>query len=195
MSHDANYYQPPQSTLQHQQQLGTGSGEAWFEGAHLFVRKGGGIPTERCVRCGETASKTLKKKFGWHPSWVWLTILAGLLVYVVVAMCVTKRGELAMGLCPRCARRRRSIILAGIFGVFVAMIAAFATEMIFVGCFLMLVLFVVPVLSMVLARTLTPVYIDDYIMRLKGADSRVMDQSPPWQNDLIDHSQVGSGQP
>ena len=174
MSGEPNYYQPPQASLD-----ATLDGHhAYFEGDKLVVLQGRSIPTERCVKCGDLASKVLHKKFGWHPPWVLVTLLAGLLIYVIVALCLTKRGQLSMGMCPQCAGRRRNSILFGwlaSIGTFAAMIFAFFQEWFGIGLLLLLAWLTVSVVAALMARTIVPIYIDNYLMRFKGASPRVLE--------------------
>jgi hypothetical protein len=53
----------------------------------------------------------------WHPPWVWLTFLAGALIYVVVALVVRKSATVHVGLCEKHRSRRRMGMLVGWLGV------------------------------------------------------------------------------
>ncbi len=44
-----------------------------------------------CMRCGAPATTYDVKKFSWHPPWVYLLILGGLLPLIIVSLIVTKR--------------------------------------------------------------------------------------------------------
>lgn len=73
-----------------------------------------------CMFCGEPATVRKHKTFGWHPGWVWLLLLANLIVLVVVAMILTKRMSLKVPLCDRHAgwwARRTLTILFTFLGV------------------------------------------------------------------------------
>jgi hypothetical protein len=56
-----------------------------------------------CARCGDEAVARPYKTFSWHPGWVLVLILAGLLIYVIVAIILTKRMTVRL---PFCARHR-----------------------------------------------------------------------------------------
>jgi hypothetical protein len=54
-----------------------------------------------CMVCGRPAKATLRKRFTWHPPWVIVTVLLGLLPYVVLALALTKRIAVDVPLCRR----------------------------------------------------------------------------------------------
>jgi hypothetical protein len=51
------------------------------------------------MRCGAPATGFDTKKFSWHPQWVWVLLLAGLLPLIIVAMIVTKRMTVRAPFC------------------------------------------------------------------------------------------------
>jgi hypothetical protein len=68
-----------------------------------------------CARCGEKAVARPYKTFSWHPGWVLVLILAGLLIYVIVAVILTKRMSVRLPLCARHRSywRNRAIFIYG----------------------------------------------------------------------------------
>jgi hypothetical protein len=54
-----------------------------------------------CMRCGAEAAHYKRKQFSWFPPWVSVTILAGLLPYVIIAAVLTKRMSVEVPLCDR----------------------------------------------------------------------------------------------
>jgi hypothetical protein len=68
-----------------------------------------------CMRCGAPATTFKKKQFAWHPPWVVITILAGLLVYVILALVLTQRRTVAV---PLCDRHRHHWLMRGLLIVF-----------------------------------------------------------------------------
>ena len=84
---------------------------AWREGKVLIVAKNWVLPPV-CVKCGAPAEgQAVGRKFYWHHPALYLLILVpyGLLVYLVVALVVMKRGTVYLGLC-RTHRHRRWIL-------------------------------------------------------------------------------------
>jgi hypothetical protein len=68
-----------------------------------------------CAKCGQPAEVHPKKTFSWHPPWVIVLILAGLLIYVIVAVILTKRMTVPLPFCERHRNywRNRSIFIYG----------------------------------------------------------------------------------
>jgi uncharacterized membrane protein HdeD (DUF308 family) len=88
----------------------------WAEGPTLIVRKGATLP-QRCLLCNEPAERYVKKRFRWHSPWMYLLLLAGLLVYFFTAIFVTRQMLLRLPLCARHARRHRNGTWLQIFGL------------------------------------------------------------------------------
>ncbi len=60
-----------------------------------------------CVKCGAPANgKPVDKNFSWHHPALYLLILAGVLVYAIVAVIVRKSVRLRVPLCAQHAQRR-----------------------------------------------------------------------------------------
>lgn len=80
-----------------------------------------------CVKCGAPANgKPVVKTFYWHHPALYLMILAGLLIYVIVAMIVRKSMKDSVPLCAHHAKRRSTAVtlawvlpLVGLVDVFV----------------------------------------------------------------------------
>jgi hypothetical protein len=64
-----------------------------------------------CIRCGARATGTVRRNFYWHEPWIWILILAGLVIYAIVAMVVRKRLDVQVPLCAEHRARRRNLIL------------------------------------------------------------------------------------
>ena len=65
---------------------------AWREGNVLIVRKNVALPP-RCVKCGAPAEGPLMKRtYYWHDPILYILILAGILIYAIVALIVRKAG-------------------------------------------------------------------------------------------------------
>jgi hypothetical protein len=56
---------------------------------------------EVCMACGEPSDTHVKKNFSWFPPWVGITILAGLLPYMILAAVLTKRMSVSVPVCDR----------------------------------------------------------------------------------------------
>ena len=88
------------------------TGGIWRDGKRLVMWKGATLP-DRCVRCNAPANgRRLKRTLYWHHPLVFLVVLAGVLVYVIVALVVRKKAVVTIGLCDRHYQRRLYAILA-----------------------------------------------------------------------------------
>ncbi|MBX9626845.1 MAG: hypothetical protein K2X82_23800 [Gemmataceae bacterium] len=54
-----------------------------------------------CVRCGADAEFDSRQKFSWHPPWVIVLIFVALLVYLIVALVLTKKMTVTLPVCRR----------------------------------------------------------------------------------------------
>jgi hypothetical protein len=95
------------------------------QGKDLVVFRGGSLPPY-CVKCGMVAhQQPVQRKFYWHSPLLYLTILAGVVVYAIVALIVRKRFDLGVPLCEPHFRLRRiwmSVSAAGMLIAFPALI-------------------------------------------------------------------------
>src|SRR5690348_7389389 len=67
-----------------------------------------------CMRCGEPAAFTKRKTFSWYPAWVYLLILVHLLVFLIVALVLTKRMTVPV---PLCDKHRHQFLWPVLLGV------------------------------------------------------------------------------
>src|SRR5436190_273739 len=65
-----------------------------------FEATEGRLP-RRCMQCGAEAVTERKKNFSWHPQWVIILLLVNLIIYVVVAMVLTKRMSIRAPFCDK----------------------------------------------------------------------------------------------
>ena len=72
----------------------------------LLLRQGLPLPTDRCFRCNNPAKVTKSKNLVWHHPSVYFGLLAGILVYIILALCLQKRATVEFGLCEKCNGRR-----------------------------------------------------------------------------------------
>ncbi|MCA9196174.1 MAG: hypothetical protein KDA87_01505 [Planctomycetales bacterium] len=91
-------------------------GGMWRDNKLLVVRKMAVFP-DRCVKSNQPTNRRLKRKLAWHHPAVYLTILASLLIYVILALCLQKRAVLHVGLSDPWFRKRRRAIVLGWLGV------------------------------------------------------------------------------
>ena len=58
-----------------------------------------GMLPQVCMACGAPAAVRKSKKFAWHPQWIYVLLLAGLLPLIIVAAILTKRMTVAAPFC------------------------------------------------------------------------------------------------
>lgn len=77
-----------------------------------------------CLKCDQPVAVRYKRTLQWHQSWLYLLIVAGLLIYVIVAICVRQTCVVTVGLCERHAKRRQTLMLVG-WAMFLSSIGLF----------------------------------------------------------------------
>ncbi len=95
----------------------------WRQGNILVMHKMAPLP-DICLKSNQPATRRLKRNLQWHHPAIALTILAGLLIYVILALILTKRAYLQIPLTEEwyATRQRRLIYAWGVGLVFLAMI-------------------------------------------------------------------------
>jgi hypothetical protein len=80
---------------------------------YLVVSRATATLPQFCVKCGEPATKVLRKTFFWHNPAYYLTIfLCSPLIYVLVTSFVSKKMPMGYFLCKAHAARRRNLLIA-----------------------------------------------------------------------------------
>lgn len=77
---------------------------------YLLVPRDATLPS-RCVKCGVPTDLPLRKqKVYWYSPWLFLTILISLWIFLIIVLCVQKKGVVYFAMCEEHARRRRRMI-------------------------------------------------------------------------------------
>ncbi len=89
--------------------------QEWLRNESGVVVAPHGAPwPDRCVKCNAPAEGIrVKQTVYWHPAWMYLLILPGLLIYAIVAMIERKTFTAEVGLCPK-HNKQRNIMRAGV---------------------------------------------------------------------------------
>lgn len=172
-----NPYAMPQSALDD----GSPQEQAWREDKLVVMRLGGSLPC-RCIKCNAAADTNAKMHtVYWHSPWLYLTILLNILIYVIVAMLLRKRAKINPALCQHHRRRR----LLGQFGAVLAMAVGIfllihgATEHQDVALILgILFILLAIIVAMAVSRLLTPTFIDEQVVKLRGAKEAFLESLP-----------------
>lgn len=148
-----------------------GQGDCEREGQLLVVRKGTRLP-DYCVKCGEPAEHRLPRKLTWHPPGYYFVILAGVLVYFILALCIRETAKIDIGLCERHWRRRRTWIAWGwmiALGGIAAIVAGSNSTDLGVLIALGMLMFLFGLIgAMIGSQLVTPTKIDNRFAWLKG---------------------------
>lgn len=148
-------------------------GGVWRENELLVAEKGSVLP-DRCVKCnGPAEGFRLQRKLTWHPSgYYFLIIFPGLLIYALVAMCISKRATLHVGLCSDHRRKRTNGMLVA-WGLFAASLASFFAAAAFRSGWLVVIGFLLllasPIYGSITCRTISPKRIDETHAWVNGA--------------------------
>lgn len=82
-------------------------GGLWRKGKMLVMAREAQLP-DRCVHCNTTADlRRVKRSLYWHHPAVYVTLLVGLLVYVILALVLRKTAKIEVSICRAHAARRR----------------------------------------------------------------------------------------
>lgn len=162
----------------------------WANGNILVMHKDAQLPNY-CVKSGVPAVQRLTRKLSWHHPAIALSIFLGLLVYVILALVLTKRATIHVPLSDEWFARRRNAILTG-------WLVAFAGLASFVGAFFLpegiqedlapwcvmggIVLMIGGwVYGAMRSRIVWPSKIDDQYVYLKGVNKSLLAELPQWQ--------------
>jgi hypothetical protein len=87
---------------------------AWTHGNLLIASRDAALPPY-CVKCGRPAdARLLRRRFSWHPSWVYIFVLIALLVYAILATVLSKRTTLQLPLCSAHLEKYKMLKIAAI---------------------------------------------------------------------------------
>jgi len=85
---------------------------AWSSGKLLIASRDAILPS-CCIKCGRPAEPDFfPKKFSWHPQWLYIFVLIALLIYLILALSISKRMNLQLPLCARHLEKYKSLRLA-----------------------------------------------------------------------------------
>jgi hypothetical protein len=85
---------------------------------HGRCSRPGDLP-DVCAKCGAEARHHVTRTFKWYPPWIIVTILAGLLVYLILALVLQKSYKVAVPMCQDHKGHWVNRILITVAGFFV----------------------------------------------------------------------------
>lgn len=84
----------------------------WAYGDQLIVSHNAAFPPY-CIKCGRPAEgQRFRKRFSWHPMWVYIFVIVALLIYVILAAVMSKRMKLELPLCAQHMEKYRMLRVA-----------------------------------------------------------------------------------
>src|SRR4051812_23147650 len=167
----------------------------WRQGKVLVMHKMAPLPPI-CVKSGQPATQWLKRHLQWHEPWLALTILIGVLIYVIIALIMTKRATIMIGLSDEWAARRKTRILVALVLALLGIGAGVAGVVLGSqgpgqeGWFGLLVLALIVLIGDALyaqyaCRLVHPQRITDQYVWLKGVHPSFLDQLPLWPYGIV----------
>jgi len=122
---DINPYAAPQhDVVVHPPAVDPGGG-VWRDGKLLVMHKQAVLP-DRCVKCNQPAGgRRLKRSLSWHHPGYFLAVLAGVWVYIIVALVVRHTAKIEIGMCEVHRRKRWQAIATSWLLVLVGILAIF----------------------------------------------------------------------
>lgn len=148
----------------------------------LVMDKRASLP-RYCLRCGRPASTTVKWHFSWHQPIIYLTLLANVIVYLVVALLVRKRARVELPLCDDHVQQRRVWLTLGsiafLLGIALTIWTFYGDDLTGAGCWLSLALVVGGLGTLAVASTpVSPRKIDDRFVWLKKVSPEYLERLP-----------------
>lgn len=172
MTSQEAYFPPPTQNLH----------SIWRSKSVLVMTKQAVLP-DRCVKCNAPTNHKLMRHLRWHHPVLYILVFGGLLIYLILALVVSKTATINVGLCEtHAATRRRDILITWLlvllsFASFFLVVATDEMSLLLVGAVLFLGAVVYGVSK---ARVVAPQKIDDYYVWLTGINTDYLQQFPEW---------------
>lgn len=152
---------------------------------------------KKCVKTNGSENLQAKKiTLRWHHPAIYLTILLGLLIYVIIAVVCTKKASVEVFVSQKVLRRRLMFIIAtwvcvflGFFGMGYGMFALESDSfpenvgLLFLCSVLMFIIAII--MYVVGARIIYASKIDDYYVWIKGVNLEYLNGLPRWEDRYI----------
>ena len=165
-----NPYAIPEANLDRSRNY---SGGVWrVDRDKLYVTRGAELP-DRCVKCNAPAKPAKSRTFYWHSPALYLLVLVSPLIYIIVAMLIRKKIDVAPRLCDDHDRRRVNNIwfsIGSLVGGIVLLVIAVNIDAPLVALLAVFGGLIACIVFGYRARILLPVDIDERGAKFKGCD-------------------------
>lgn len=136
---------------------------------------------DRCVKCGAAASSAPLMTFGWHTPLIYLSILAGVVVYLILALILRQTVSFRVGLCQHHATLRKAWLVGAWIGLF-AFLGGFVVAGVMESALPLLVInlpgLILAIVGSRISTTLRPVVIRDGVGSFTGASPVYLESIP-----------------
>ncbi len=166
-------------------------GGLFRDGNRLVMHVNATLPTNICIKTSTKAEHVLKRSLSWHHPAVFLVLFLNLLIYAIVAVVMSKKAKIVVGLSDEVYRRRKMFIIGSWFGIMAgaASIAIGISDihgmgenglaLFLVGGFFGMIISAIA--GLMLARVVWPAKITDTHIYLNGVSKDFLAQLPDWQ--------------
>ncbi len=161
-------------------------------GNTMVMQRDTALP-DRCLKTNKTENLRFKRiTLRWHNPLLYLTILAGLLVYVIVAVICTKKAKIEVPVSRRILTRNlicvlvtwvctlSSIFFIG-YGIVLSGSSSNPDNIGSMFLFAVLLLITAAIVYAIGGRIITAMKIDDYYVWIKGVNRDYLSELPQWQ--------------
>lgn len=174
----------------------------WRSGDRLVMHKSSQLPADVCIKSNQPATGQLQRRLSWYPPIIGLTILASPLIFIIIALILTKKATIYIGLSDEWASKRRKRIAICWLLALATVLIGIAGFWMFVdgsggraapgpggidrgglGCIICLVALVVLIGVAIggnSAKLVTPAKIDNEYVWLKGVHPDFLAKLPEW---------------
>lgn len=163
----------------------------WRDNKDLVMHREARLPAI-CVKTGVPVTNgKVRRKLSWHTPWIALAILVNVLIYIILAVALTKRATIDIPLAPERIAQRKSRLLAcwiAGFGSIIALLVCIGvivearnpSAVWMLGIFASIITLVVAlVFGQVTARILRTTKITKTHIWLRGVHENILEQLPP----------------
>lgn len=164
-----------------------GAGGFWRDGKALVFTKDAHFP-DRCVKSNVPTQRRLTRNLAWYPPWTFALIFAGLLIFIIVALCIQKKAKIRIGLSDEWFAKRTRATMMGwgsvLLGILIVVLGANyqgkGGETYFIVLLGIVVGLVGAVVGAMNARLVYPKKITNTHVWLNGVSPKFLGQLPTW---------------